>query len=104
MGRLSEVSAEIEGLASPGVAEQMPALSDFERMVDNHDLTYSYADDGDSWRRGQAQFDAIIKAARTLPIDDVKRIWKAKCDKCLIADAAPQFYWQDRWLTAKAGA
>lgn len=77
----------------------MSTLAAFEQMVERHDLTYSYSDDGESWRRGQAQFDAIIAAARHLPIDDVKRIWKAKCDSCLVAGAAPNFYWNDRWLT-----
>jgi hypothetical protein len=74
------------------------SLAEFEQMVDRHDLTYSYSDDGEWWRRGHAQFDAIIAAARELPIEDVKRIWNAKCDTCLTSSAAPDFYWKDRWL------
>ena len=68
---------------------------EFARMVRNHDLTYSYSDDGEVWRRGKARYDAIRKAADSLPREDVERIWNAEVDRKLLEHARSTFYW--RW-------
>jgi hypothetical protein len=70
-------------------------LADFETMVTNHDLTYSYSDDGEVYRRGQRRYDEIRKAAETLPREDVERIWNAVVDTKVIEAVRSQFYW--RW-------
>lgn len=70
-------------------------LEEFEALVNSHDLTYDYSDDGSVWRAGQAQYAKIKEAAKTLPIEDVKRIWKAKVDKTLVEGARENFYWRD---------
>lgn len=69
-------------------------LKEFEEMVNRHDLTYSYSDDGRVYDNGLAQERAIMKAAKEFPIDDVKRIWNAMVDRKLIESAREQFYWK----------
>lgn len=69
-------------------------LEEFEALVNDHDLTYDYSDDGSVWRNGQAQYNRIKDAAKLLPIEDVKRIWNAKVDKVLIERARENFYWK----------
>lgn len=70
-------------------------LDEFETMVKRHDLTYDYSDDGGVWRAGCASEKAIREAARQFSIEDVKRIWNAKVDTCLIEEARAPFYWRD---------
>lgn len=69
-------------------------LDEFEVMVKRHDLTYDYSDDGSVWRSGLAQEQAIIKAAKEFPIEDVERIWNAMVDSKLIEGARENFYWR----------
>lgn len=69
-------------------------LKQFEDMVNRHDLTYDYSDDGAVWRAGRAQRDAIRALAGELPYADVKRIWDAKVDRTLVPDARAPFYWK----------
>jgi len=69
-------------------------LDEFEKLVNSHDLTYDYSDDGSVWRNGQAQYAKIMEASKLFPVEDVRRIWNAKCDKTLIADEAPRWYWK----------
>ena len=38
-------------------------LEEFAVMVNGHDLTYAYSDDGSVWRNGQYQENRIIEAA-----------------------------------------
>lgn len=70
-------------------------LAEFEAMVNRHDLTYSYSDDGSVWRRGLASEKAIREAAKQFPKDDVERIWNAMVDRFIIEDARKHFYWKD---------
>lgn len=69
-------------------------IDEFKEMVRNHDLTYSYSDDGEVWRRGQARYDAICKAAKDLPPEEVERIWNAEVDHKLLEHARSTFYWR----------
>lgn len=70
-------------------------IKEFEDMVNRHDLTYDYSDDGYVWRRGLASEKAIKEAAKQFPIEDVKRIWNAMVDKCLQPHARKPFYWRE---------
>ncbi len=70
-------------------------LDEFEKLVNGHDLTYDYSDDGSVWRNGQAQYARIKEAAKQFPIEDVKRIWNAKVDRTLIEGHRETFYWRD---------
>lgn len=73
-------------------------IEDFEKACASHDLTYSYSDDGDVWRRGSADYARIRKAADKFPREDVERIWNGMVDRQLIEGAREQFYW--RWPKA----
>lgn len=70
-------------------------IKEFEKMVNGHDLTYSYSDDHRVWQNGSAQHTRIRTAAKLLPVDDVKRIWNAKVDKALSEGYREPFYWKD---------
>lgn len=77
-------------------------LEEFEQEVNRHDLTHSYSDDHNVWRRGSDHYDKIRKAAENLPRDDVERIWNAMVDKRLLPDYRRQFYWH--WPVDVGGA
>lgn len=70
-------------------------IKEFEEMVNRHDLTYDYSDDGSVWRAGLASENKIKAAAKQFPIEDVKRIWNAMVDKKLIEKARKPFYWKE---------
>lgn len=73
-------------------------IKEFEEMVNRHDLTYDYSDDGSVWRAGLASFNKIKAAAKQFPIEDVKRIWNEMVDKKLIKEARKPFYWKEQQL------
>lgn len=73
---------------------QMSKIAEFEKMVRDHDLTYSYSDDGAVYRAGSAAHDRIRAAARDLPEEDVRRIWNAKVDATIAEDYREPFYWR----------
>jgi hypothetical protein len=70
-------------------------LEEFEVMVNRHDLTYEYSDDGQVWRRGVNSVRAIREVAKQFPIEDVKRIWNAAVDSKLIEGHREAFYWRE---------
>jgi len=70
-------------------------IKEFEEMVNRHDLTYDYSDDGSVWRAGLASENRIKEAAKQFPIEDVKRIWNTMVDKKLIEEARKPFYWKE---------
>lgn len=69
----------------------------FREMVDGHDLTYAYSDDGSVWRRGDRQFKDIQEAALLFPRAEVEKYWNAMVDKCLSENARKDFYWHSSW-------
>ena len=77
------------------MSDEIETLEDFERACISHDLTYSYSDDGNWWRRGLASHKRIEEAAKKFPREDVERIWNAVVDAKVIESARAQFYW--RW-------
>lgn len=70
-------------------------IEQFQKLVDEHDLTYSYSDDHRCWQRGQSQRDAIAAMAKTLPRADVVRVWNAKVDRSLMPQFREPFYWKE---------
>ena len=50
-------------------------LDQFRKLCQNHDLTYTYSDDGSVYRRGEAEYAAIRKLAAELPKGEAARIW-----------------------------
>lgn len=73
----------------------MSQRHEFEALVRKHDLTYNYSDDGAVWRRGQASYEAIIKASKLLPRSEAVRIWNKVVDEKLVPSARQQFYWKE---------
>ena len=71
----------------------MKTLKEFKKMVRDHDLTYSYSDDHRCYTKGAAEYDKILKEAKTLPRADVVKIWNAVVDKKLMSFARSSFYW-----------
>ncbi len=74
-------------------------IEKFKQLVDAHDLTFEYSDDGAVWRRGCAQLDEIRALAAKLPLEAVKEIWNAKVDRSLVERARPDWYWRERKAT-----
>jgi hypothetical protein len=74
------------------------SLDRFRTMCQRHDLTYNYSDDGSVWRRGEASLAEVLRVARTLPLEDVARIWNEVVDTKLVERARPQFYWRNEWV------
>lgn len=70
-------------------------LAELKELIDKHDLTFAYSDDGGVWRRGQAELHRIRQAAKDFPVEDVERIWNAKVDRTLIESVRGQFYWRN---------
>ncbi len=70
-------------------------LEEFEVMVNRHDLTYEYSDDGQVWRRGVNSANAIREVSKQFPIEDVKRIWNTAVDAKLIEGCRENFYWRE---------
>lgn len=58
-------------------------LDDFKKLVEAHDLTYSFSDDHRVWASGQASWEAIDEAAKGLLPRDVAKIWNDKVKKVL---------------------
>lgn len=69
-------------------------LTEFEKLIADHDLTYEYSDDGGCWRAGSASLAHIKLAAANFPAETVAEIWNKYCDKKLIPEAAVRFYWR----------
>lgn len=77
------------------MSDDITTLEEFREACARHDLTYSYSDDGEVWRRGSANEDRIRKAAEKFPREDVERIWNEIVDQKMREDYCEQFYW--RW-------
>ena len=76
------------------IMDQLERELAFEEMVNYHDLTYEYSDDGGVWRAGSASLYRIKEAAKTLDPEFVKKTWNAMVDNRVNANAASQFYWK----------
>ena len=79
-----------------------PSLQAFEKLVERHDLTYSYSDDQRSWRRGEDSMKAILEMRDALIKEDpaneakVVEIWNKNVDKCIVQNQRSQWYWKTK--------
>ena len=79
-----------------------PSLEAFKKLVDRHDLTYSYSDDGNAWRRGDASMKAIRDMKLALikedPANEEKciKIWNDAVDKKIAASSREDWYWSKK--------
>jgi len=69
-------------------------IAEFTKLVNDHDLTYSYSDDGRVWQRGQNQRDKIVALAKEIDLETVRTIWNAKVDRTLVEGYREPFYWK----------
>lgn len=67
----------------------------FLEMCQRHDLTYSYSDDGEVWRRGEESLRKIKAKAKAMPKEEVKKIWNAVVDSKIREGYRDPFYWRD---------
>lgn len=56
-------------------------LNQFRELCKNHDITYSYSDDGSVYNRGNAQYAEIVEMSKSIPREDAVRIWNEEVDK-----------------------
>lgn len=70
-------------------------VEEFEKLVKNHDLTFSYSDDIQVWRRGKAQLAEIRAAAKQFPPETVKKIWQEKVNSTLREGHRNGWEWRD---------
>jgi len=68
-----------------------PILEQLEHAIRIHDLTFSFSDQGSTWKRGMDQLERIKKLAKFYPAD-ATRLWKEKVDKTLRPQDREQFY------------
>lgn len=77
-----------------------PSLQAFEKLVNQHDLTYSYSDDQRAWRRGADSIKAILAMKEALIKEDpaneakVVEIWNKNVDKNISQNQRSQWYWK----------
>lgn len=75
----------------PNLTQEQAA---FAAQVMNHDLTYSYSDDGRTWKAGQASYDAIKAAAKNFDRTFVVEVWNACVDRKIVPTSREYFYWK----------
>lgn len=61
-------------------------LEKFKKLVQAHDLTYSFSDDHRVWLSGEASWRAIDEAAKGLKPEDAARVWNEKVASVLGED------------------
>jgi len=75
-----------------------PTLAEYEKLVGQFDLTYSYSDDHSSWRRGEAQAAKLRELrAELIKLDKDNeekciKIWNDNVDKKIVASARQEWY------------
>jgi hypothetical protein len=83
-----------------GSISNLAKWTEFKRLVEGHDLTYSYSDDNRYYEVGQAQRDAILKLAESFPPIEVEQVWNACVDLKIAEPYRAQFYWHPSWHPA----
>lgn len=63
-------------------------FEEFTKLVNAHDLTFSYSDDSSCYRRGSAELNVIRREATNFPLREVERVWNAAVDRKLVANAS----------------
>ena len=105
VGRLQEDPEPVAAWAAkqPDISEVkveplQDCLEHFERLCNEHDLTFHFSDDGSVWRRGQWEYDRIRAMAKRLGpehADTCKSIWNAVAKQKIHSDHWEQFAWRE---------
>lgn len=66
----------------------------FTALVDAHDITYDYADDGKTYRRGKDQYEAIMAIVPLIGQETAKEIWNANVEKKMQSFVWDEFKWK----------
>lgn len=74
--------------------ELQARLEEFEKLVNKHDLFYSYSDDHSVYRRGYDQEIKIMELAKELPRENVVAIWNKMIDRSMIPELTSAYYWR----------
>src|SRR6185437_10834349 len=53
--------------------------NEFRKMVQSHDMTYTYSDDSRTYNKGDASYKAIQAASKKVP--GAAKIWNSEVDK-----------------------
>lgn len=64
----------------------------FIEMVNTHDLTYAYSDDGGVYRAGSRSEMKIREAAKSFDKEFVNKVWNEMVDKFLAEGYREPFY------------
>lgn len=76
-----------------------PSLEVFKKLVERHDLTYSYSDDFRSYSRGEASAKEIMTMKEKLIKEDpaneekINKIWNDNIDKNFTEAERKNWYW-----------
>ena len=71
-------------------------LDIFREMVELHDLTYDYSEDGRVWNRGFCEKGRIQEAMKQLDHDSCVEIWNAEVDRKLKPEFRKDYYWKKK--------
>jgi len=80
---------------------EKPSLDAFQKLVANHDITYSFSDDNRVWKRGRESMDKIHQMFQDLvkedPANEEKciKIWNDNIDKNLTGNR-DEWYWKTK--------
>jgi hypothetical protein len=67
----------------------------FERRVRQHDVTYAYSDDPNSYRRGGAERNSIKTLAQEINDPEyTNKVWNDNIDRVLAEGFREPFYWK----------
>lgn len=67
----------------------------FERRVRQHDLTYMYSDDPNSYRAGSGSLYAIKTLAKEINDPEyTNKVWNDNVNRCLAEGFREPFYWK----------
>lgn len=95
-----ETESDVD-LSAPQAVQDLEVIrAEFARLVEAHDLTYTYADDSRAYARGRAEHDALIALAKQLPRETAAAIWNAAVDRKITPAYRADFYWPERLPTA----
>ena len=80
-----------EILSDPALTQEQAA---FVALVNDHDLTYDFSEDGRVWRAGQASYQKIKSEAVKFDRAFVVEVWNASVDHKIVPSSREMFYWK----------
>ena len=77
----------------------MTTITEFQDLVENHDVTYAYSDDHRAYQKGHLEWVAIKKAAadleaQSVPREVIAKVWNDVMDRTFRPGYAENFYWK----------